>query len=813
MPKPRSSSLTTGRLWRARARARGGLLASAAATVAVAVATVCLVTAALARAAGEAGHPPPPGLSAEDVADQIALGSTALATAAPALVLLVALLAGTAIAQLARLIAAARDDETATIRARGLSSGQARLLDAGEALVVVMAGGVVGIALAAAIAVIVGGSPLDAVAQWPWALAAIVVLGVVFSLALRRGERRSGSTRTTRATTAALVVVVLLAAALVVWQLPAARAGGFDPIVAIAPAVVLMAGALVALALFGVAAAAVSRPSAAIPSLAPAYPARQVARRVPIYAVAVLLVGLTVAETVFASAYAATWSAMTADSAAVRAGADLRVDTKPQSVNPGQVLEAGRIDGIDAAAAALVERVEIGKTDAQLVAVPSVMIDEVVTTAGDIVDREALAATADVGADDFLVRPEPVPLGDTASGLRVRLDVHVVDGFPQGFTVAALLLDATGAPAQLQLDGGLVFDVDDLPQFTGDLDFEGYFEGEVELPEGRGPWSLLAIATGLGPVAGGQITIEVADAEAIGAGPLDVSGTGVMTGQNPDAVVWLGDGGVLAEAPPGQSEGADSQRPPVQVAATVALASRLGVGPGDLIELRYEGTGRRVDVVLSSVVDAVPGASGTLALFAPLENLLTSQLQRGTSIVSPNSLWAAGDTGADAALSAAMNDRPVATSAPGLAASIVGALVPGWWTATAGSAVLSLVAAFAIVQTLAIARRRELGVLRAVGITPGRQARMRAAELGGVFGAALLLGAAAGVLVSWLVVPDLVRAVTPGILALAGGIAVAWAPLAIAVAALAVGLAAIVVYAAIDVSRAARTATVGEESR
>ncbi|HET6302079.1 ABC transporter permease [Microbacterium sp.] len=812
MPKPRSSSLTTGPLWRARAVARVGLLASAAATVEVAVSTVCLVPAALARAAGEAGHPPPPGLSAEDVADQIALGATALATATPALVLLVAILAGTAIAQLARLIAAARDDETATIRARGLSWGQARLLDAGEALVVVVAGGIVGVALAAAIAAIAGGSALEALAQWPFALAAVVVLGVVFAVALRRGERRAGSTRTTRATTAALVVVVLLAAALVVWQLPAARAGGFDPIVAIAPAVVLMAGALVALALFGAASAVVARPSAAIPSLAPAYPVRQVSRRVPIYAVAVLLVGLTVAETVFASAYAATWSAMTTDSAAVRTGADLRVDTKPQSVNPGQVLEAASIDGIDAASAALVERVEIGQTNAQLVAVPTAMIDDVVTTAGGIIDRDALAATADVGADD-VARSEPVPLGDDATGLRVRLDVHVVDGFPQGFNVNALLLDATGAPFALPLDGGLVFDADNLPQFTGDLDFTGYFEGESELPDGRAPWSLLAIATGLGPVAGGQITIEVADAESIGVGPLDVSGMGIMTGQNPDAVVWRGDGGVLAAAPPMQDGGVDSQRPPVLAVATKALASRLGVGPGDFLELRYAGTGRRVDVVLSSVVDAVPGASGTLALFAPLENLLTSQLQRGTSIVPPNSLWAAGDTGADAALSAAMNDRPVATSAPSLAASVVGALVPGWWIATAGSAVLSIVAAFAIVQTLAIARRRELGVLRAVGITPRRQARMRAAELGGVFGAALVLGAGAGVLVSWLVVPDLVRAVTPGILALAGGIDVAWTPLVIAVTALAVGLAAIVVYAATGVSRAARTATVGEESR
>jgi hypothetical protein len=90
---------------------------------------------------------------------------------------------------------------------------------------------------------------------------------------------------------------------------------------------------------------------------------------------------------------------------------------------------------------------------------------------------------------------------------------------------------------------------------------------------------------------------------------------------------------------------------------------------------------------------------------------------------------------------------------------------------------------------------------------------MRAAELGGVFGAAIVLGAGAGALVSLLIVPELVRAVTPGILALAGGVSIAWPPLAIALAALVAGLAVIVLAAAAGVGRAARAATVGEESR
>jgi len=98
-------------------------------------------------------------------------------------------------------------------------------------------------------------------------------------------------------------------------------------------------------------------------------------------------------------------------------------------------------------------------------------------------------------------------------------------------------------------------------------------------------------------------------------------------------------------------------------------------------------------------------------------------------------------------------------------------------------------------------------------VPASRQAGMRAVELGSVFGAAVVLGAAAGVLVSVLIVPSLVRAVTPGILPAAGGVEIAWLPLGVALAGLAIGLAAIVVAAAAGVRRGARTATVGEEAR
>src|SRR4051794_36667180 len=109
---PDRRPLSTGPLLRARSGARGGLLLSAGATIAVAVVTVCVLLAGLARAVADAGSPPPPGADPDVLADEIAVGTAALLSAAPALLLLVAILAGTATAQLGRLAAAAREHES-----------------------------------------------------------------------------------------------------------------------------------------------------------------------------------------------------------------------------------------------------------------------------------------------------------------------------------------------------------------------------------------------------------------------------------------------------------------------------------------------------------------------------------------------------------------------------------------------------------------------------------------------------------------------------------------------------------------------------
>lgn len=787
-------ALSTARLLRVRAGARRGLLASATATNAVAVATVCALLAWLVLRIDTAGDAAPPGVPDDEVAAQVAVGTTALISAAPALVLLVLMLAATAAAQLARLLAAAREQESTNLRARGLSRRQAWVTGAVEALALAAVGAVLGAALAALVLAFAG------VQRWPGALASLwwvaigtaVLLALVFVIASR--PRSSPSTRATRATTTIAVVLVLAAAAFVTWQLRLARPTGFDPIAAVAPTVVLLAGALVALAVFGAGAVAATIPAAARPSLAPAYPVRQVARRLQISAVAVLLVGLTVAQAVFASAYSATWTAMATDSAALRAGSDLRVDLDPQIATPEVIADAAAVAGVDAAAPALVAPIEIGSTETQLIAVPASAIGSVVSGAGGAVDPAALQAA--VAPTDGTVTPDLLDLGDSATGVRITVSLAASRANVVGsVAVSATVLDATGASAQLRLEGP----VTEQPGGSATL------VGEAELPAGAAPWSLLAISAALpASFAAATVDIAVLSADAVGGGPLEVDGAVQLTEDAREQVLWLGDATGAAD---------DQDSAPVRAVLSDALAERLGLTIGDVVEFRYAGTGRRGGLEVADVVPAIPGAATGLAAFAPLEVLDVSMLQRGTTLVLPTSVWAAGDPSADAALSAALGDRPVATSAPGVAATIVGSLVPGWWIAAGGSAVLSLLAAFAIVQTLALARRRELGVLRALGVRPAAQARMRAGELIAVFGASVLLGAGAGVLASWLIVPDLVRAVTPGILSLGTPVTYAWPGLLATIGALAIGLGAIVALAAARVRRATVAATVGEDAR
>ena len=810
MADPRS--LVTARLVLHRARARAGSLLALTATVAAAVAAVILIlvvtdgAAALGRAAAPAGTPD------DEVAAAVSIGAASLSSALPSLLLTVAVVAAAAVAQLGRLLAAAREHETDTVRARGLSRGQALALHAIEAVTVGIVGTAAGVVLAAGLVIAVGGTDAAGAALSRSAAGAVVALllaiVLVAALARRSVTRRRGA----RATSIAAVALIVAAAALGLWQLGFARPGGFDPVVALTPTVVLLAAALAALAVFGAIARVAALPAGRARGLEASLALRQIARRLPLSGVAVLLVALTVAQAILAGAFAGTWTAAATDSAALRVGADLRVDLAPQSASPAEVAAVSGIDGIDEVAAAVTEVLEFGDDEVSLVALPAPLAPVVMADAGGAVDPAALVRAVTGGADEAdgddgrdgasgdvgasaagAVHADPVPLGDDATGLSL-----------------AVTAEWTGADASASLQPLAVLRDGRGTVIAQPLTLSAVTAEQVTaaaaLPEGDGPWSLMSLVMRIGPTPGvpaGSVTLQ--EVSVVGGEVLDLSGTVTFGGGDRERVIWLADGrdGAAVDAAPQA----------LRVAVSDAFAARFGVAEGDRLDYRVAGTGRRGEVLVAAVVGAIPGASRADAVFATTDDLLVASLQRGTTFAPATSVWATARTEADGALSAALDDRAVRVAAPGVADRMVGVLVTGWWVSAAGAAVLALIATLAIVQSLALARGPELAVLRALGVTAGRQARLRAVELTAILGGAALLGAAAGGAVALLLTAPFVAATTPGILPVALSLEPAWGPLAGLCAGLLLGLALIIGGASARVRRAARDALVDEEAR
>ncbi|WP_404447511.1 hypothetical protein LG315_05480 [Microbacterium marinum] len=784
------------RLARARATAQRPLLLLSSLTAAVAVATIVVSVTWLQRAAVVSS--PPAGVDPAVHAEESAVGVASLAAAAPALVVVVVMVGAAALGQVARLVSIAREREDATLRARGLSGFQARNIDLAEGAVLVTVGVAVGLLLGLGVSFATG-VPVDSLAAVGFALLpTAVVLAGVYVVAVGGGGRMS----TARARTVGSllgVVVIVLSSVLVIWQLPQAEPGRADPVVAIAPAVILAAAAVVALAAFGAVVVAWAAPRGRRRGLGWVLPARQVSRRLPVFAAAVVLVSLAAGSAVFAAAYGATWRAEATTAAAVGAGAPVRVDLAPQSASAELVQIAADVPGVRAAAGALIQPVEVGSSSAELIAlpaaVPGVMVDGSASASLEAMSTPGAAPGLGNGAS--AIRVEALVTGPPAvqDEAHVRGDIDVQGWAPvqdvplPAVRLSAIVIDAGGVPATIALRFG------DPEPVAGGV----RLNAEAALPPGAAPWRVLALVAGTGPGVGTrEATVSVSELVAVGGETLSTPGETSVVAGGPESLLWA-------------AAGDASSALPVGVAS--AFAERLGLAIGDTFALRYEGSGRRVDAVVDRILSAIPGASTDLAVFAPLESLLVSQLQRGTSVVPPNSVWLDAAPGAAGAVSAALGDRAVRTAQPGPGTAIVGALTGAWWVAVAGTVVLAVIGALAITRTLAHARHPDLGILRALGVTARQQAWMRATELTVVLLLAVALGAAAGALGAALIVPPLIQATTPGLGAVSGAIAFEGGGLAAAGAALVVGLIVVVGAAAGGVARRARHAVVGEDAR
>jgi hypothetical protein len=677
-------------------------------------------------------------------------GIAAVNAVAPIPVILVLTLGWIALVQLARLLAIARAVETTLLRARGTALSQFTLLTAAEAGAIGVIGSALGMGFALAITAVASGpgAATTVLGNWPTAVAAATASVVVFCVTVWRAARAglsaaAASGRATKAATIGAIIIVMVAAALSVWQLrlygsPLITAADgttrVDPIAMLAPALALAAGAVVGLAVFAPTAALGERLAAVGRALTPVLPARQVARRLSVYSVAVLLVTLAVGTTTLAAFYSASWRELTVSSAELEAGATVRVAAG--KVTPSDVLELSVTDGVSTVAPAVNTPIQVGNDPATLLALPPADLPSVMLTARGAADPDAIGLA--LGS----AMPGVAVTGLT--GIEVTVDAAGVPAHVlAGVTLSVWLMDGSGTTTRVRL----------APITSADPD--------VLVAHGSTPDSLhsdvrvLAVDAGLGITQVVPVELELLQMRALGGGPADIAVEGDRDlSVSPDERLARVHTVERAEVVP--------------AVVTRALADRLGLEVGDTVEFRFAGTGRMGAAEVVGTAALLPGASEALALVVPLSTLADSQLRTGETALAPNELWVAPDAGTDPATLAGSLSGDVTTAVPGGGVTVAASSVTAWWIGVAGVLALTVLAVSAIALALRRARSGEVIVLRALGLSSRDQARSRSLELVGVLALSVLIGTGVGAGVSALLAGELARAAVPGVAGVLG---------------------------------------------
>ncbi|AYF96984.1 FtsX-like permease family protein [Protaetiibacter intestinalis] len=730
----------------------------------------------------------------------------ALDATGPASLLLVAMIALVTFVELGRLLSEVRLRELGLLWARGATPGEVAAATAAEAAIAAGAGAALGAGLAATL--VAAGDPGGLArlgASWgaiPAGVVAAAVLAVAAHglLATRRAARPDDPARTGRGQRIAgggLVVLVALAAGLATWQLrlygsPVTRdaEGGssVDAIAVSAPALLVAALALGGLLLFPRIARAAERRASRDPRAMRALVARSLARRLALAATPIALVALAGSQLLVAAGYAGSWERSHAQTHALRAGAELRVDAGPVGLDGTALATLAATPGVDRVAPSPRDLVELADEDVRVVGIGADALRELGLDGGTL-DLAALA-------DGIRVAPAgtALPVGaarvaavlSTPEGLapvRVTLWLQTADGLllradatpgPDGYTVPV--------PSRPDTEWRLVALDVELP-FSMDA-FDGI---PVELDSLRVDGAALAVGAGWRGT-------SLFDGSALEA-----------TGTN-GAVVLPGGGARFMQAGPDRAV-------PIAVSRTVARLMGSTVGTEFALPL----TGGDLRVSVAAIVDGVPGSDRSAAILVDAGTLELAALRSLPEPPDPEVVWvgSAQPAGTAEALRDALGGgvRVVLASDDPVARMLAASRVVFWATA-AGSAALALVALGAVAGAQLGSRRDETAVLRALGFSARQQGAQRRRELGAVVGYGALVGLVAGAVVVAVPISTFVRAAIPDVYdSVATEVRVDLLGLAIGAGAFGLAVAILIAGYGAIVERQALGARVPEDSR
>lgn len=730
------------------------------------------------------------------------------------------ILAGYALFLTAGLLADSRQIETTTLRSRGAGNSQLIGMATMEGAMVAIPAWALGPLLASLLllgfnrigplaGIGLGIDPAVGVASWWLAgLAAVAaVAGMVIPAA--RSARQFGSVRATRsrqsklgvAGRAGLDVALLAIAAIGIWQLAryrstltrtAAGTLGVDPLLVTAPAIALLAGAVLALRALPLLAHIAERAVARGKSLVPSLGLWQLSRQPRRYARSALLLMLAVAIGFFTLAYDATWQQSQRDQADFQVGADLRVVPATQV---GSIPAQYRWDAYR-------------RLDGEVAPVPVVTASGRMT--GATLPIEYLAVDAARAPDTVLMREDlaALPLSDLMQALsdsRSTIPGLTLEGEPVAFsatvTATAESSDSSPLDASVRLvmvdDEGLAFRVG-----LGHIDQSGQpvrlsgalgFAWEGGAPLGPAyPLRLNGLEIlSMSPRAPNEVGVRI---ELTGLSYLNENGwvsvdltaaetlRDPLTSQlrepfaNPAISVTTTEESLVADFRSGSTTNqydqpvyvlfpfAESATPdPLPVLAPKALVEELGLGIGEMLPLnglpQYPGNG-----IIVGMFDAFPTVrpDEAHALVLDYQTYVAATLGPGVFPNEPSLYWMSADEGVVTAVADQLttepyesasvetrSDRSTVLALDPVSLGTIGALLMGLLAAVA----LAVIGFLVNVTVSTKERIIQFALMRAIGLSTGQLVRWVTIENGVVVSFGLASGIGLGWLLSSLVLP------------------------------------------------------------
>jgi hypothetical protein len=642
------------------------------------------------------------------------------------------------------------------------------------------------------------------------AVVATATLVLVAALQAHAAVRRQVTDRSGRVRqVAALGTVVLTLAAAVVSVMQLLRYGSpllttpdgarTDPAAAAAPALVLAALAVAAMAVLGPAtrlwAALAGRSRGAVGPLA----ARQVARRLVVYVVPVVLLVLAGGAATLAGGYTGTAERLRADVDVLANGADVRVKAPENGrLDPAPYLPDGSgaassVPDAVAAAPALSTTAYSDGRPVTMLALPAAEISAVMRAPAEVLDVDRVAE--DLAADAFAAAPalpaDARDLGLTLSGwIRPAAGTTTPEGAPpHQLDVSVLLAAPDGTMTTVEL--GQLAEGDGTGSTLGPDLGTHELSAEVPPPPAGQAWHVAALDVDIQPGWSTADTVLSVAGLTAGGEPVEPpewtrsetfdGPTGLeLSPDSPagrlDLTMPLGDGATGAS----RLRLLTTPEPePIPLLVSSSLKEALSIDPGDTFELTLGGS--RLPVVAVAASGTVPGALEPYAALLDRGALAEALVRDVNDPVVTSEVWlAAGPPGATAPAGAVarlaqdatveaeatgdtVREQPTVTT-PGYGTTDTAVPVRvSFWLAAAGATVLALAGVLAIAVATLRERRGEVIVLRAVGLGPVAQARARAAELIAVGLVALAVGAVAGWVVARFTAGGLAAATLTGI--------------------------------------------------